>query len=196
MRRQNHLLEQAATYSIDTAEEYGRRKLTGKQRTLLQSALILAETAGARELIKRCKKLLEQVPPFDVVVSELWTKLDEVVEKLGELYSQEACESGQVRETNADTIEAAIVECLGAENTVIVKPPVSSFKTLRRTVAHKQLVQLIGALTPEFAHAGDPDCFSPDDQATPGGFSYCFFFKAAAGSGEKNLLVNFPTAMT
>lgn len=194
MPYQKHVLEQTARCNIGTAEDFGKSGKTSEQRTLLQAALILAEKARSQRLATECRRLLAAVPAVDVVLSPLRQELALLVEELGEEYASESSDSGEIHETSAGNIEAAITECLDKSYTTRVQLPFSDFKKKRKTAAHRRLVALVERHVHQYAQAGDPECFSPEDKATPGGFSYCILIKP--GDGQKNLLVRFPTAQT
>lgn len=193
MRYQNHVVKQTAGICQGTAEECGKEGETADQRILLQAAAILAKRCRCNGLARKLEEALSKLPAENEQISPLRKELNALVAQLGNEYGSESTKDGEVHETTASDIEAAVVECFGAEQTVFDRPDfTTSFKKGRKTADHRKLVTLVEQHQAAYILAGEEECFRPDE-SDRGGFRYCFLFKQESG---KNLLVSFDCAET
>lgn len=126
-----------------------------------------------------------------------------LVAQLGYTFSCAHDELGEVHEIDTDSVEVAIKQLKGDENTIVVYPDMDGFLTLGNCVeeeegeeakaAYRRFRQLVDEHKPTYANAGDPALYDPESTTELGGFFYCFLFKGK-GSDGKNLLVLFETA--
>ncbi|MBY0359435.1 MAG: hypothetical protein K2W82_15640 [Candidatus Obscuribacterales bacterium] len=193
MQYQEHILKETADRNLGIAEECAKEGEIAEQRVLLQAALLLAKRIRSKSLTKKIESKLAKLPATDGEISPFRKELSALVAQLGNEYGSECTNDGEVHQTTANTIEAAVVECFGVEQTVFDRPDfTSSFKKGRKAAAHRKFCALVEQHKASYILAGDEECFSPNE-SDRGGFRYCFFFKQESG---KNLLASFECAET
>lgn len=134
----------------------------------------------------------------------LKTRLTALLARIDTGYSQDACDPGQIHETDASTIAEAIPGCLGQRYTLISPKFMDLLDTMGAdfddATAHADFMQAVEDGGFQFgnvlyAAVGDPECFSPNRAHSNGGWYFCFLF-LRANCVDKNLLVTFRTSDT